>query len=318
MELLISVVIPLYNKEHYISQAIDSVLSQTVQDFELIIVNDGSKDTGPEIVNTYDDQRIHLINQKNQGVSVARNCGISVAKADIVAFLDADDEWLPNFLETILILRQKYPNAGMYGTGYALYTDGEHKRDNVWKPDLEDRKLTSYFAESVSCGFPIIITSSFAAPKKILGEIGGYKEKFRAGQDHDLFGRLALFYEVVYSPKICAHYNAGAENNADIVNSILEVPLETYLHSLSLDILASCLNRDDLPLYLDFWRLKTGARNIYSGYRKEGRKQLQAIHTKCYTKKKWMFRLLSFIPISLYHIPPRLVRKVTHKMKLST
>lgn len=318
MKPAVSVVIPLYNKEHYISQAIDSVLSQTVQDFELIIVNDGSKDQGPEIVNNYHDQRILLIDQKNQGVSVARNCGISVAKADIVAFLDADDEWSPNFLETILRLRQNYPSVGMYGTGYALYNNGKHNRDNIWKPDLEERILTSYFGESVSSGFPIIITSSFAAPRKLLREIGGYQNEFRTGQDHDLFGRLALFHEVAYSPKICAHYNAGAENNADIVHYIVEVPLETYLHTLSPDILASCLNEEDLPVYLDFWRLKTGARNIYSGYRKEGRHQLQAIQTWRFTKKKWIFRLLSYIPISLSRISPRLVRTVTHKMKLST
>jgi len=314
---LVSVVMPLYNKEKYISQAIESVLAQTILDFELIIINDGSKDSGPDIVNNYHDPRILLINQENQGVSAARNRGISEAKSDIIAFLDSDDVWYPNFLETILRLYNAYPHAGMYGTAYSLYFDDKHRRDNIWKPERGECILPSYFGESVTSGFPIIMTSSFAAPKVILDKVGGYQKEFRAGQDHDLYGRLALFYDVAYSPEICSRYNAGAENNVDIVHYAVDVPLEAYLLTLSPNILNSCMDRENLSLYLDFWRLKIGGINIYAGYRREGRKQLFRVKEPVFFGRKMLFCLLSYVPFSLSFLPSGLVRNVANKMKLA-
>lgn len=88
----VSIIIPLYNKAPYIKRALDSVISQTIQDFEVIVVNDGSTDGGEHIVEGYSDARIHLVHQKNKGVSAARNRGVSLAKSNMVAFLDADDE----------------------------------------------------------------------------------------------------------------------------------------------------------------------------------------------------------------------------------
>ena len=91
----ISVVIPLYNKVKYIRRALDSVLNQTSADLEVIVVDDGSTDGGGHVVLRQHDGRVRLIRQGNKGVSVARNRGVSEARADLIAFLDADDEWLP-------------------------------------------------------------------------------------------------------------------------------------------------------------------------------------------------------------------------------
>ncbi len=105
----VSVVIPLYNKGLYIARALNSVLAQTFQDFEVILVDDGSTDDGAEVIGGVDDPRIQLIQQENLGVSAARNRGIEAARAELVAFLDADDEWLPCFLSKIIDLSDKYP-----------------------------------------------------------------------------------------------------------------------------------------------------------------------------------------------------------------
>ncbi len=94
---LISVVIPLYNKEPYIKRAIDSILAQKIQDYEIIVIDDGSTDKSAEVVKSFPDPRIRLIQQENAGVSAARNRGIEEAKAELIAFLDADDEWTPIF-----------------------------------------------------------------------------------------------------------------------------------------------------------------------------------------------------------------------------
>lgn len=94
----VSVIIPLYNKGPYVRRALDSVFAQTFQDYEVIVVDDGSTDDGPEQVETYKNSRLRLIRQANAGPGAARNRGVAEAKGKYIAFLDADDEWLSSFL----------------------------------------------------------------------------------------------------------------------------------------------------------------------------------------------------------------------------
>ncbi len=113
-----SVIIPLYNKAGTIARAIQSVLHQTVQAFEIVVVNDGSEDGGPAIVQDFNDPRIRLLNQANRGVSAARNLGIRESRFELIAFLDADDEWLPTYLEHVRKLVDLFPACGFYATRY--------------------------------------------------------------------------------------------------------------------------------------------------------------------------------------------------------
>ena len=117
---MISIIIPLYNKAHTIINTLNTVINQSYKDFEIIIVNDGSTDNGVEIIsNSFNDSRIKIFNQTNSGVSIARNNGAKHATGEWIVFLDADDEWMPNFLETIYKIINSYPKADMIGTaGY--------------------------------------------------------------------------------------------------------------------------------------------------------------------------------------------------------
>jgi len=117
---VISVVIPLYNKERHIARAIQSVLGQTHRDLELIVINDGSTDGSEKTAERYTDPRIQLVHQANAGVSAARNRGIAEARAELVAFLDAYDEWLPEHLAAINRPAKKQPECGAYCTWVAL------------------------------------------------------------------------------------------------------------------------------------------------------------------------------------------------------
>lgn len=115
---MISVVIPLYNKAHTIINTLNSVLEQTFTDFEVIIVNDGSTDNGVELIKNYTkDKRIRIIEQANQGVSVARNIGIKESKHDYISFIDGDDYWDVKYLENVSLAIKNFPDAGMYITG---------------------------------------------------------------------------------------------------------------------------------------------------------------------------------------------------------
>ncbi len=214
-----SVIIPLYNKEPHVKRALDSVINQTVQDFEIIVVNDGSTDKSADVVKTFSDARIRLINQKNAGVSVARNRGINEAKSELIAFLDADDEWMPDYLETILRLREKYPFAGLYAT--SLKTEFI---DNVLMgKDEELRKLIpdeglilNFFKVNLKeiSHKDIFYTSSVTVPKKIFLELGGFQTGFWWGEDIDMWGRIALKHPFAYSSQACAVYYQNVVNSA--------------------------------------------------------------------------------------------------------
>jgi len=210
----ISVIIPLYNKEHEIKRALDSVLHQTFQNFEIIVVDDHSEDRGPGIVKSYHDRRISLIEQEHRGVSFTRNHGVDLATSDFIAFLDADDEWMPKHLEAILKLIEKYPGAGMYTTAYKILTsDGKTQwpdYKNIPNPPWEGL-LPDYF-KSITLGVYPVNASTVAIPKKIFREIGGFSEGYWFGEDADLFGKIALKYPVAFSWEFGALYHWDAMN----------------------------------------------------------------------------------------------------------
>jgi glycosyltransferase involved in cell wall biosynthesis len=214
-----SVIIPLYNKEPHIKRALDSVINQTVQDFEIIVVNDGSTDKSADVVKTFSDARIRLINQKNAGVSVARNRGINEAKSELIAFLDADDEWMPDYIETILRLREKYPCAGLYATSLKtefidnVLTD---KDEELRKLIPDEGLILNFFKVNLKdiSHKDIFYTSSVTVPKKIFLELGGFQTGFWWGEDIDMWGRIALKYPFAYSSQVCAVYYQNVVNSA--------------------------------------------------------------------------------------------------------
>ena len=162
MSLKVSVVIPLFNKGPHIARAINSVLGQTLKDFEIIVMDGNSRDEGPEIVKNYPDPRIHFSVQRGSGVSVARNQGVEQSQSDFITFLDADDEWMPNHLETLFRLKQKFPAAGMYATAYQTCFRSGKRANTPFRAIPEfpcDLLLPNYF-ESASLGDTPITSSS--------------------------------------------------------------------------------------------------------------------------------------------------------------
>ncbi len=118
---LVSVVVPLYNKARYILRTLESVTAQSVADFEVIIVDDGSTDGSAGVVRRFADPRFRLISQANAGPGAARNRGLRQARSPYVAFLDADDWWLPNFLQESLAVLEQHPRAAAVSCGWYEY-----------------------------------------------------------------------------------------------------------------------------------------------------------------------------------------------------
>src|SRR5690606_35746528 len=211
-----SIVIPLYNKEKHILDTINTVLTQTFQDFEIVVVNDGSKDNSAKLVREISDSRVRLINQDNAGVSAARNTGIKEAAGEYIALLDADDIWLENHLENIHFLIKKFPDFGLYASAYKTRFLGVQDRSiNVYGlPDGSDFvKIPNYF-ESVAYGDNLVWSSAVCIPRKIFVEndiwfpVG---EKY--GEDQYVWARIAVEFELAYCRVESAIYDQSTENN---------------------------------------------------------------------------------------------------------
>ena len=208
-----SVVIPLYNKEHYIEKTIQSVLDQTCTDYEVIVVDDGSKDNSLALARKFESDRVRVIPQENQGVSVARNTGIVNANGEFICFLDADDEWRPDYLATIDGLTERYPESAIFVTAYAVNM-GNGKINYSTRLEPETGLLPSYWL-TLAKGYDFVWTSATTMRRQTLIDAGLFKPGEKIGQDLDMWARVARINpKVAYSNHICVNYNRAAEQNA--------------------------------------------------------------------------------------------------------
>jgi glycosyltransferase involved in cell wall biosynthesis len=190
---MVSVIIPAYNAGECIGRAIESVLGQSYSDYEIVVVDDGSTDNTADIVRQYGD-KVRYVHQKNAGVAVARNAGIAVARGDWIAFLDADDEWLPNKLKAQMDLLARNPELRWCASN-RYQSDGRHRAVVVnverVKKCLAGRDFfQNYFAAAVSrvCN---IQTSSVVVRKRIFAQLGGFEPSRAQGEDFDMWIRIA-------------------------------------------------------------------------------------------------------------------------------
>lgn len=205
---MISVIIPLYNKEAGIATALHSVLAQSYQDFEVVVVDDGSSDGSVAIVKTFNDPRIRLIQQQNAGVSAARNRGIEEAKGEYVSFLDADDEWMPGFLAEIRNLQTTYQECRAQATNYSFCSNGAKSPTILRKIPFKGEQgvLTNYF-EVASCSHPPVCSICVCIERKLLQEIDGFPVGIKSGEDLLTWARIAVRTQWAYSCKAFSVFN---------------------------------------------------------------------------------------------------------------
>ena len=210
-----SVIIPLYNKAPYVAKAIKSVLAQTFTGFELVIVDDGSKDDSDKIAEKTIEGHNNccLIRQDNAGVSVARNNGVAQSKGDYLCFLDADDWWEPTFLEEIYKLIMEFPDAGIFGTNYTIVN--ETKRKTRVAPIAVDSGFEKGYINycqvyAKTLAMPLW-TGAVCIPRPIFEEMCGFPKGIKLGEDFMLWIGIALKYKVAFLNKPLAYYNQDVE-----------------------------------------------------------------------------------------------------------
>jgi glycosyltransferase involved in cell wall biosynthesis len=220
MNMHVSIVTPLYNKQNSIVATLQSVLAQTYKNYEVIVVDDGSTDDSARVVKEFIDASrlsplaFRLISQPNGGVSSARNRGIQEAKYDYIALLDGDDLWDEHYLEEQVKLIQDFPEAKMWGINFAEMSRGEMLRKlPTGLPDGYRGYVEDYFqmSERVS---DLFHSSAVVIQKKAFEGVGYFDERIKYAEDCDMWFRIIATYPVAFYDRMLVYYRQDSENRA--------------------------------------------------------------------------------------------------------
>lgn len=206
-----SIVIPLYNKAPYVTKAIESVLEQTFDDYELVIMDDGSKDNSFEIARMaiQSHGNCHLYRQKNAGVSMARNNAVAISRGEYLCFLDADDWWESTFLEEMDQLINEFPDAGIYGSNYNIVNETRHKT-RVASVGVDEGFVKGYidycqvYAKTL---YMPLWTGAVCIPRHVFDAVGGFNPQLKMSEDFDLWIRIVLHHKAAFLNRPLSNYN---------------------------------------------------------------------------------------------------------------
>ncbi len=284
-----SVIIPLYNKADYIEETLQSVFAQTFEEYEIVIVDDGSTDDSVAVVKGLNHPKIKFFQQENKGAGAARNTAIASAKGKYLALLDADDFWYPNHLEALKESIVLFPEMDWFGNHYRIeYTQGRRRLAHV---NLESSPLSfmvdDYYEASLNDS--LAWTSAVAFSKTFFDKVGGFDEKLLTGQDIDLWIRMALATSFIFNPKTTMLYRKDAGQL-----SKSEYNLQRYQMLQKYQTEES--TNKSLQQYLDINRYALAIRCKLHGEAELAKKTLKHIHTE---HLNWKQRLLLKSPRGL-------------------
>lgn len=302
-----SVIIPLYNKTDYISDCLKSVLNQSFEDYEIIIVNDGSTDNSAQIVDAFKSKKITLVHQKNLGVSKARNYASEIAKGEILAFLDADDLWKSNHLETLKDSIERFPNAGLYGNNYEINYNNSYKQPARFNFEFSGEPciIEDFFKASLKD--TVIWTSAAAISREKFLASDRFNSKYSTGQDLDLWIRIALNQTVVFNPKVTMCYNKSISNSLSKgeMNDVRYMLLNSYQSFEK--------NNKSLKHYLDVKRYGLALRTKINGETEIYRATKKAINFENLNfKQETLLKTPSFLLKALNKIRPYVINNTLY------
>jgi glycosyltransferase involved in cell wall biosynthesis len=294
----IGVVIPLYNGAKYIDRAVASVLRQTHSKFELIVVDDGSTDGGGDRVAAIDDPRVRLIRQPNQGVSVARNNGVTLSTSDWVAFLDCDDEFLPTFLDQSwkAVSRWHQHPITMVGANYILGRTGQPALNAATAGGI--RPYFALFQNQVSPNH----SSSTLVRKAAFVAAGGFPRGIQPIEDWVLWAKLAFAGEFIFIPEPLSVYHDipgscvhGARKIMDTYDGAV-IFVDTIGELVRNYCPSDAMRREALECRTELC-VSVAANLARQGFRKEARSLCRAIRIRdLISRRQWgIFGLLAHL-----------------------
>lgn len=249
MKNIFTIVIPLFNKENYIQATIRSVLNQSFQEFEVLIVDDFSTDKSLAIVNNFLSNKVKILQHSiNKGLSASRNTGILNANSEFIVFLDADDLLKSNYLQTLFDLISQFPAASLFATNYEqIYGEDVAVATKIGLSNEVGNILVSDFF-AVSLQQPIYCQSSFCVRQSVFDTIGLYNESINYAEDVDFNIRANFYFKLAYSAQKLVQY-LMTDSNQITKNSIVGKTLPDFD---SFEYLAQ--NNKSLKKYLDINR----------------------------------------------------------------
>ena len=253
---MFSVIIPLYNKEKYIEKALQSVLNQSFKQFEIIVIDDGSTDNSLEIVQQLQTENctLKILEQKNSGVSTARNNAVKAADYDYIAFLDADDWWAQDYLEKMKCLIDDFSEGMLFASSYFKVKNGKHIPAKIGVNQNFTRGYFDYLQAYINSPYMPVWTGAAVVKKLIFEEMNGFNPVLKMGEDFDLWVRIALKYKVVLENQPLAFYNQDVEQASRAVGRKIHKPENHFLFALP-DLYQQEKNNPKLKQVLDNLRV---------------------------------------------------------------
>jgi glycosyltransferase involved in cell wall biosynthesis len=212
---------PAWNSRETIGRALDSVLRQSLPPFEVIVVDDGSSDGTSAFVEQTYGQRVRVIRQPNAGPSRARNRAVEEARGDWVAFLDSDDEWMPEKLERQTEFLRQHPGAGLCATSCLLTFDDGHSEQVRVPQDLSRQEV--FVRLSLKTVFPL---STVVMPRAVFTAMGGFDESLRCGEDRYLWTRVAVRHETAVLDELLTRRHSRLDSLSEDPEKTLRDGLE--------------------------------------------------------------------------------------------
>jgi len=295
----VSVNICCYNSEKFIKETIESVLAQTFNDYEAIIIDDGSKDRTGEIIKSFNDPRIKYYYQENRGLSASRNRAIELSQGEYIALLDHDDIWYPNKLEKQMRLFNENPEIGLVFSNCYIKMVRNNKgrlffRENE---DFEKDPAGKLFLKDYIPLFTIIVK------KSIFNEIGGFDTNYRSCEDYDFLFRIIDKYRIGHikeplgdyilhgSNTYIVHSKKAHEEELQVINHYLNVYPETYK-----------INREAIEQRIARITALLAADNILEGNYTAAKKCLESALK--IDKKNWEIKAFS----GIFNISPEMAK----------
>jgi len=272
---VVSVIMPMYNCRETIERAVRSVMKQTVSDWELVVVDDGSTDGSDKVLENLiaGQQWIRVLRQDRSGAAAARNRGMEEANAELVAFPDAFDQWLPEFLETVLGLKERFSDCSLWATRYLVAGPRGHRATPQWTGLPEAEGVIKNYLATIG-RYPPIRPGSAVILKKCLDSVGGFPEGVEWGEDLDTWLRLSLRYRFAIDPRACHIHHTGSSRQLRHRTKAHKYPLlsaeveKDYADKIGL------LKRHEIAEYFNWMRLLAAAECLRLGQRKTAKELL--------------------------------------------
>lgn len=213
----VSIVIPAFNAERWVSRAIDSALVQDWPDVEVIVINDGSTDDTERVCLSYGG-RIRYCRQENQGVSAARNTGIEMATGELIGFLDADDELLPHMVSTLAQALRVFKEAGAASAAHIVRLGSAEERcppeGVVLGAGRKAGLVNDFFI--VYARWPVVCTGAVLVRRRVFEQVGLFRRDLRLGEDIEMWTRIAGSFPWVFVDEVVAYYNRSPESSVTL------------------------------------------------------------------------------------------------------